>query len=158
VDAASLAFLVGFSNRALSLNLEGLTHDDALVQPAGGGNCVNWLLGHLLVHRNRMLEALGEPPSWTSPRQGRYDRGSEPITGEGEEVERLETLREELDRAHQRVMEAIQRAGDGKLAEPRPGSQGTVGQFIGFLAVHEGYHAGQVALMRRAAGKEPAIR
>jgi uncharacterized damage-inducible protein DinB len=158
VDAASLAFLVGFSNRALGLNLEGLTHDDALAQPAGGGNCVNWLLGHILVHRNRMLEALGEPPSWTSPSAARYDRGSAPITGEGEGVERLETLREELDRAHERVMEAIRRAGDGKLAEPRPGSQANVGQYVGFLSQHEMYHAGQVAILRRTLGKEGAIR
>jgi len=158
MDTESLIHLVSFPNRALTLNLEGFTHEESLAQPAGGGNCVNWLLGHVLAHRDLMLRALGEPPVWTDADAERYGRGSAPVTGEDEGVERLETLRELLDRAHERVLEAIRRGGDDRLAEPAPQGNRTLGQYLGFLAEHEMYHAGQVALLRRAAGKEGAIR
>lgn len=156
MDAESLVYLVNFNSQAMGLNLEGITHEDSLVQPPQG-NCINWLVGHLMVHRNRMLETLGEPPAWTSESLlQRYDRGSEPITGDGPGVERFERLREEMDGAKEKILAAIQRGGDEALA--RPSGKSTVGQSLLVLSMHEAYHIGQMGLLRRIAGKERAIR
>jgi hypothetical protein len=137
----------------MGLNLDGLTHEDSLVQPPSG-NCLNWVLGHLLVHRSRMLETLGEPAPIPEELK-RYDRGSEPITGDGPDVVRLERLRDELASSKEKVVAAIQKAGDEAFA--RPAGKGTVGQRLLMLSMHEAYHTGQTGLLRRMAGKERGI-
>jgi hypothetical protein len=45
---------------------EGLTHADNLLQLPFRANCMNWVLGHLTVYRDKVLELLGESPlgSW----------------------------------------------------------------------------------------------
>jgi len=155
VDAESMAGLAGFSQKAMTANLEGISHPESLAQPPGGGNCINWIVGHVLVHRDKMLEMLGHPPVWTDPARARYDRGSAPITGDGPGVVPLDRLRELLERSAEAVPTALRAAG-GKLAEPA--GNGTVGQKVGFLQFHEGYHAGQIGIVRRILGKEGAIR
>lgn len=153
MDTESLVYLVNFNAQAMGLNLDGLTHEDSLVQPPSG-NCINWMLGHLLVHRSRMLETLGE----TAPipdELKRYDRGSEPIIGDGPDVLPLERLRDELAGTQERVLAAIRKAGDEGLA--KPAGKGTVGQRLLMLSMHEAYHTGQVGLVRRIAGKKGGI-
>lgn len=76
MDAESIVYLMNFNSQAMGLNLDGLTHEDSLVQPPSG-NCINWMLGHLLVHRHRMLETLGEPAPIPEALM-RYDRGRRP--------------------------------------------------------------------------------
>jgi uncharacterized damage-inducible protein DinB len=156
VDAESMARIAGFSQRSLQMNLEGISHRDALAQPPHGGNCANWIVGHVLVHRDVMLAALGHPPVWTDPARERYDRGSPPITGDGPDVVPLDRLRELLERTGEAVPAAIRAAGDAKLAEAA--EKGTVGSNVAFLQFHEGYHSGQLGLLRRILGKEGAIR
>ncbi|HWM91270.1 MAG TPA: DinB family protein [Thermoanaerobaculia bacterium] len=154
MDTESLVYLVNFNAQAMGLNLEGITHEDSLVQPPRG-NCLNWVVGHLLVHRNKMLEALGEPPALPPGALKRYDRGSEPITGDGPDVEPMERLLEGMASSKAKVVEAIQRAGDDALA--KPSGQSTVGKTLLVLSMHEAYHVGQMGLLRRIAGKERAI-
>ena len=42
------------ANTVVKRNLEGLTHEESLVQPQPGGNCLNWIVGHL-------VEETGQP-------------------------------------------------------------------------------------------------
>jgi hypothetical protein len=153
MDAESIVYLVNFNSQAMGLNLEGLTQEDSLVQPPSG-NCINWMLGHLLVHRYRMLETLGEPAAIPEALM-RYDRGSQPITGDGPDVLPLERLRDELASSKEKVVAAIQNAGDEGLT--KPAGKGTVGQRLLMLNMHEAYHTGQVGVLRRIAGKERGI-
>jgi hypothetical protein len=157
VDAATLSQMFGFTQRTLKANVEGLSHEDSLVQPPPGGNCANWILGHILFHRNVILDAMGEPRAWTDAGAARYDRGSEAITGEAEGVVRMEVLLELLGTSYDRLVVAIGRVDAERLEQPGP-VRGTLGQWLSFLALHEMYHSGQLGLVRRIAGKEGAIR
>jgi len=47
---------------AVRTNVDGLTHEDSLLQPQPGGNCLNWVVGHLLFVDQRMLRRLGQTP------------------------------------------------------------------------------------------------
>jgi uncharacterized damage-inducible protein DinB len=154
VDAAALMQFLSFASRALELNLEGFTHAESLVAPAAGGNCVNWMVGHLLVHRNRMLALLGAQEVWNQGEAARYDRGSEPLAPEHAEM--LETLRAEMEAARERLGQALQSATPEALAQPA--GNGTVGGRLMLLLGHELYHAGQIAILRRLSGREGAIR
>ncbi|HYH79047.1 MAG TPA: DinB family protein [Longimicrobium sp.] len=157
MDSETLLQLAAFSQRALELNLDGFTHEQALAQPPGG-NCVNWLVGHILVHRERMLAALGAPRvGCDRAAPERYDRGTAPITEDGEGVVHLGSLRETVEESGRCLAEAIRRAGTAKLVEPH-GKVGTVGALLGILIVHEGYHVGQIASARHLVGMEGAIR
>ncbi|HEV7591375.1 MAG TPA: DinB family protein [Longimicrobium sp.] len=161
MDAETLRHMFGLATRALAANLEGFTEADALAQPPGGGNCVNWVVGHVIVHRNHMLRALGHEPVWGADADARYDRASPPVTG-AEGALPLAALTEALDRSRERVLAALEAATDEQLgAAPVSESgnaTGPVGRRVALLMVHEGYHAGQVATLRRISGRAGAIR
>ncbi|MEM8861918.1 MAG: hypothetical protein AAGD96_26650 [Chloroflexota bacterium] len=60
--------------------VDGLTHEDSLLQLPFRGNCLNWVLGHLLVSRQDALKLLGIDGSWTEDEIARYKFDSAPIT------------------------------------------------------------------------------
>ena len=37
----------------------GLSQEDSLIQPQPGGNCMNWVMGHLALNLTIILEILG---------------------------------------------------------------------------------------------------
>jgi len=43
--AALLAHQLRVVHLVVAQNLEGMSAEDALLQPPGGGNCANWILG-----------------------------------------------------------------------------------------------------------------
>lgn len=155
MTASLITAALAFSTRALQLNLDGITHEHSLVQPPGG-NCVNWQVGHVVRHRNYMLEALSAQTVWSADAQARYDRGSQPITSDGADVAHLDVLRREFELSTERLTAALAGAGEAALAAPA--GQGTVAQRLMTLALHEAYHVGQVGLLRRLAGMSAAIR
>ena len=44
----------------VKMQTQGLTHADTLIQPHFGGNCLNWVLGHIVENRDRILELIGQ--------------------------------------------------------------------------------------------------
>lgn len=161
MNAETLRSTLGLSSRALAANLDGFTHEEALAQPPGGGNCVNWIVGHIVAHRNHMLHALGAEPVWGPEIQARYDRGSEPVTS-AEGAQTLDALRDALDRSRERLLAALVATTDAALAavpEAASGSAtGPIGRRLALLIAHEAYHAGQVSMLRRVSGRPGAIR
>ena len=155
MDSDSLVYLINFNSQAMALNLDGITHEDSLVQPPSG-NCINWMAGHLLVHRHKMLDALGEPTPIPEELK-RYDRGGPPVTGDGPDVLPFERLRDDLNVFKDRIVAALQKAGDGAFDQPDASGKSTVGKRLLMLAMHEAYHVGQIGVLRRIAGKERAI-
>src|SRR5262249_44395986 len=63
----------------VKLNAGGLTHEESLVQPVPAGNCLNWVLGHLVATRSHLLRGLGDEPLWDDDDWRRYDRHGNPI-------------------------------------------------------------------------------
>lgn len=155
MDPELLAFLLSFDTRALLLNLEGVTHEQALAQPPGGGNCVHWVLGHIVAHRNHMLRLLGRGPVWGAELDARYDRGSAPVTGQ-DGAATLVALTDALERARAALAEAFQAATPEQLAAPV--GSAPLGQRLVLLLAHELYHAGQIGVLRRFLGLPGAIK
>ena len=65
-----------FIYKALSLNIENITHEESVIFPEIGGNCMNWMLGHILDYRNRMLVILNQEPIWSKETITCYKRGT----------------------------------------------------------------------------------
>ena len=59
----------------------GLDNADTLLQLPFRGNCFNWVVGHIVAHRDKMLVALGKDPILDEDEAQVYARGSEPVTG-----------------------------------------------------------------------------
>jgi uncharacterized damage-inducible protein DinB len=140
---------------ALRVNAEGLTQEDSLLQPPGGGNCLNWVVGHIVANRNHILRLLGEEPIWTDAEAEPYKRGSAPIRDSSHALP-IERMLQDFDRAQERIRSGLDRAGDEGLAAAA--GDKTVAEQVAFLHFHETYHIGQTALLRRMAGKAGAIR
>lgn len=54
-----LAGMYQFSYMAINRNLNDLTHDDTVHIPEPGGNCINWVLGHIISARGMLLLLTG---------------------------------------------------------------------------------------------------
>ena len=161
MSAEMLGTLFHYNHYALKVAIRGLTHEDSLQQPAPGGNCLNWVLGHVLANRNTVLRVLGEEPIWSAETAGPYERGSAPLTDAKRAVPLKEML-EDLDASHKLVREALKNLPPERLAEAPPAGttkdeDDTVETLLTVLAFHEAYHAGQTGLLRRLVGKPGAI-
>lgn len=156
VNSADLKRLFGLNHRVLHINLEGVTNDEALVQPQSAGNCINWVVGHLVATRGIALVALGSKPSWPVEEASRYQRHSPPIAGPGDGAP-FDRLVQEFDRSQVELEAALGALSDADLARVHENNE-TLGQRLAFLHFHEAYHLGQLGLLRRIAGKEGAIK
>jgi len=139
----------------IRVNTEGITDAEALLQPHPAGNCMSWVMGHIVSSREGALKLLGEEPVLPPESAARYKRGSDPVAGPGDGLPMSELLAR-LALSQEKLLRAIENAPAAKWEEER-GDFGTVRGAFYFLHFHEAYHAGQLALLRRLAGKKGAI-
>lgn len=158
-----LAKTYEFSYGAIKRNLDGLSNEESLFIPQPSGNCANWVLGHIVNTRNLILLLAGGTPVLAGEEGAPYRRGSEAIHA-GDKVLDLATLRGLLDDSQQQLIPALAAMSDETLAQPvpeqyrRPPLTGSIVDALTRMHYHEGYHNGQIGLLRRLAGKEGAIR
>jgi hypothetical protein len=143
-------------------NLNGLTHADSLVQPQPGGNCLNWVLGHLLSVYDGVLPLLGQQPVLGKEVLRHYARGAEPIL-DGSEALDFQQLVAAWNEAVERVDAGLATVSPDLLDQPAPMSptgnpDETIRSLLVTVLFHQAYHAGQTAVLRRIAGKAGAIR
>lgn len=153
-----LAQHLGLMYQVAGANLNGMTQEHSLAQPAPGGNCANWILGHLTNVHNGLMGLIGEPPVWESEQLQRA--GFEPITGPSNAID-WNTLRDRFLGSKERCLAAVSGLSDASLAEsvPHPfGGTCSRGELLNVLAFHQTYHAGQLASARRVAGLEGVIK
>ena len=154
MSAAGLKRLFELNHYAIGLNARDLTHEQSLLAPHPGGNCANWVIGHIVTNRGYMLEMLGEKPIWEEKATEPYQRGSKEITAK--DAKPFPEVLEALDRSQERLLQGLARLDDKALGAPE--SKETLGGKLAFLQFHEAYHAGQLGLLRRMCGKEGAIK
>ena len=142
----------------IKMQTDGLTQEDSLRQIPLHGNCLNWVLGHIAVSRDDVLETLGEPPVMDAYGV-RYKRGSDPVTRADEGTLTLEELLNWLDRSQERIATTLSKMDEAALAREYTSGdrKTTVGQRAFFQYFHETYHVGQTELFRQLAGKDDKI-
>lgn len=144
--------------QVIHLQTDGLSHEDSLIQPPFRGNCMNWVLGHIMVGRNTALKLLGEPPLWKEAQEARYRRGSQPIVT-GEQARPLDELLGDLDLSQQCLSKTLIQVAPEELGATVSfrGSERPLAQALAGLHWHETYHVGQLELLRQLAGTDDAI-
>jgi hypothetical protein len=138
---------------------KGLDHADSLLQPPVRGNCLNWVLGHILDNRNTVLQHLGQPPILSPEQAGRYGYNSEPVCADGNDILKLEELLTLLQTSQASIELGLESITPEALAAEVKSFMGTVsrGYFLFFLYFHETYHLGQTELLRQLAGTDDKI-
>lgn len=139
---------------------EGLSHEESMLQLPFRGNCLNWVIGHITISRDDVLELLGQPPLAEPAMLERYRRGSEPIDGAGAPgALPLAELLAKLDQTQEHLAAALAPLGDADMQRPVTIGErtSTLGQRVFFLYFHESYHVGQTELLRQLAGKNDKV-
>ena len=151
-----------YTTRTFLANLEGISDEEAFIQPQGGGHCMNWVAGHIVQHRALTLQLLGCPFHFPFNKYTRYNRGTDPILKDGPKVVPLSEMREDWSATGKDLLANLESVKVETLAKPAPYSplgddEETVGSLVAGLLFHESYHIGQVGLLRRLLGKDGAI-
>lgn len=153
------AFLVQqleLSYGTLFRNLEGITHEESLVTPSTGGNCLNWVLGHIIASRNRVMKQMGLAPLWQMDLSFHYSGRDEANWSPARAVD-LKTLATDLARSQQELLQGLEAMPEGRLGVEDDKGR-TLADALGFFSFHEAYHGGQIALLRRLLGRPGVIK
>lgn len=146
------------------VNTEDITDEEALVFPSGDGNCMNWIVGHIIDARNQLLTFLKEQPVWDNKELHCYARGAKP-----KDVQELflpfNQLIEYLKTSYDRLISGIKHVQTGKLAaisnislQGRATISHTLLEWLTVFSFHESYHCGQTGSLRKILGKEGKIK
>ncbi len=133
---------------------KGLTHVQALTQAPYNINCMNWVIGHILVSRDDVLVMLGAEPLF-APHADPYRREADPITEDGPDVVSLEDLIDLVGKSQHAVADALSAAGDTLATRDEDGE--TLAERIRFQLWHDTYHTGQTDLLRQISGMDDSI-
>jgi uncharacterized damage-inducible protein DinB len=154
MDAQILCKLYSLNMDVIERNVEGIRAEEGFLQPEPAGNCINWVLGHIVATRNLIMELLGNAPVWAEQESAQYDRGSPPLSDRQTAIP-LERMLADLRASQEKLVTTLQQMSSEELAAPS--ESGTKLDQLAFLQFHEAYHAGQLGLLRRLTGKPGAI-
>jgi uncharacterized damage-inducible protein DinB len=158
---ATLRHQAQLTRTVVRLNVDGVSHAESLIQPQSGGNCLNWVLGHLVAIYGEALPLLGQQPVRPREELSHYQRGAPPITDPADALP-LEKLKDAWEEACARVDAGLAALSEARLAESVPLSptndpNETMGSLLATVLFHQAYHSGQLGTLRRIVGKAGAI-
>ncbi len=142
-------YLLDVNDQVIKINISGITHENSLTSASSSGSNINWILGHLLVSRDMILNQLTHEPLCEPSMKNLYDRGTAPVTPEM--AVPFDTLTRKWDDSHQILTKTLDTHDMENMDIDRV-------KIIVFLAYHETYHIGQLGLLRRCAGLDGGIR
>jgi hypothetical protein len=149
--AAPIATIFAFNEPFVSQALEGLTHEELWRAPTNFNNPLLWVAGHIVQTRAMVLQMLGESAEtgWGSL----FDRGAK--VGKPEEYPSGPEIARVMGEISQRLHAAIASLEDEQLSRPAslpvPGLK-TLSDELAFFALHDAYHIGQLAYIRKGLG------
>lgn len=151
-----------FVHYSVHANLEDISDEESLASAERGGNSINWVLGHMVHSRAALLELLGGEPVLDTRGAEFYGRHTQPIGAGSDCVPTSELLRL-YDGSQEVLLEKLSGASDATIAGDVPGifdpeQKMQCGIKLAALAFHEAYHAGQLGSIRRAIGRDSAIK
>jgi hypothetical protein len=147
-DIEIVKYLVFSNYKVISMNIDGISNEEAMIFPNNEVNCMNWILGHLIYIRNAFLNVLGEEPVWDNEKFSCYNRGEIPLNRKDEFVS-FEELKSYLKQSQDKF--------ETKLNSLESIDPAIISDVSG-LSLHEIYHSGQFGYLRRILGKPGAIK
>jgi len=150
--AAPLAMIFAINNDLISRALEGLAPDQLWLRPTEQNNPILWIAGHAVQTRASVLQMLGEPfdTGWGDA----FRRGAK--LHEAAVYPSRDQIQEVGREVNQRLAAKLAALDADDLAKPATGPAlpraQTVADQIAFFALHDSYHVGQLAYIRKGFG------
>ncbi|MCP4542844.1 MAG: DinB family protein [Chloroflexi bacterium] len=151
VEPRFLQALFTDTHDAIKQQIDRITHSDSVRQPPFDGNCINWILGHIVVARCNFLMMLDVPSIWGMTKCRRYIPGSAPVTGI-DDATPFDSLLADLDRTQDQLVTALSRVSAKDLDTVKDDQ--SIGEHLISYHAHESYHLGQFELLRQLLSKE----
>lgn len=135
---------------------DGLSHDESLAMPRFKTNNFNWVAGHIIVSRDRVLDLLDRPKLLSGDESLLYATDSLPAVAEtAVPLERLLSL---LDTSQAEISQGLQTIGEAGLkACPDNEDEQTLQERIEGLHWHETYHLGQLEILRQVSAERDSF-
>jgi uncharacterized damage-inducible protein DinB len=151
IRLASLASILRLNTQLVLNCFDGVSEHQAAARPVAGCNSMSFLLAHLIDARHMLVTSAGgsapNPVGNLPDARGIDDLGPLPPAAE------LLAGWAEISSATDEALEALTPAALDREATMRfPVDDATVLGAVAFLAEHDSYHVGQLALLRRAHG------
>jgi DinB superfamily len=149
--AAPVAMIFAFNDRFVVQALDGLTQEELWRAPTTHNNPLLWVAGHVVQTRATVLGILGEQVNtgWGSL----FDRGAK--IGDAKQYPSGRDVAKLMRDISPRLHGALAKLGPEYLNRPAslpiPGIT-TLGDELAFFALHESYHIGQLAYIRKGLG------
>jgi len=167
ITISEYARMLEMEQDIIHLQTEGLSDADLLTQPPNGGNCMEWVLGHIADGLATILRVLDALPPENLPDLRRYRRGSAPILGPAAGLLGRRMIEQRQIQAKE-ALDMLQAAAQTRLAEMDEaafdeeiiifGDQARRrGWWALFVLFHHSYHVGQLEILRNIAGKTDKI-
>lgn len=135
----------------LSAQLNDFTQEQSLLVPPSGGNCANWIVGHVNLHRRMMLTWAGIDTPWDPAGYEPYERGSEPLTSSALALD-LPRLLADFAATQPLLIGWLATMTEETMTHCPPGETRDYANRIAFYLWHEAYHLAQLEPLRRLAG------
>lgn len=139
----------------VEVQTEGLSQADLLFQPQPGGNCMLWVLGHMVESMKDLVVTMGGAEPTGFEVYDRFKRTSEPLLEDEPGLPELGTIRQDYAALTALAAQTLESQVETYFAEP--GWNGTKGATVLFFAFHMSYHAGQLEILRNLAGKTEKV-
>ncbi len=161
IDAASLSMISQRNFGIIQRQIKDITHEQSLMQPPFRGNCMNWVLGHMVMSRQRILIMLNQPTVWTQEQCNRYERGSDPIVDNNDALP-FDEITADLATSQERIFAWLENAKPADLdveviPHNIPSDAAPIWDWMEFLLWHEAYHLGNLELLRQLAGMNDRV-
>ena len=149
---APLVFIFATNDSLADRSFAGVPEGDWWKRPTEQSNPMLWIFGHMVYTRSRLLQVLGVDfdPGWGDA----FNRGHslQDAAGYPSREKILEGSRE----VNRQLYAKLSTLTDADIAKPATraftNAVQTVGDQVAFLAMHDTYHVGQLAYVRKALG------
>jgi hypothetical protein len=154
-----LLFALEMSRKFLHMFVDDLTPVERRFRACPEANCIDWLVGHMVLSEQRFHAVFGAPsPALPAGFDAKFARDDvAPRQSDYGETSGLMTL---FDEQRNVTVEAVRALTTEQLilplAKPHPRFS-TLGEAAAFCSLHVTMHAGQMSMIRRVLGKPPVI-
>ena len=145
-----IAFIFGINTQLLVNALAGLSEQDFVRRPTSLTNSAAWIAGHAIQTRAMILGLLGDPveTGWGAI----FNRGAEPPSPDSLPTrEAMLSLAADIaTRLQAKLADLDDAALSADAHGPKLPGVKSVTQMLSFFALHDTYHVGQLAYIRKA--------
>ena len=141
--------LYQFHNRIMHNFIDGVSHEESVLQLPFKHNCMNWILGHIVTNRSHVLEVVGAEHAWQEEVRTLYHQDTQPVTQETPSIN-FEKLIAYLDESMVLLKTALEDKNEAWLDENFSNYRGEKTRYEHATSFHwhESFHLGQLEILK----------